>query len=136
MHSPKPADPDGSWSSATVCGRRDAVIQTIRNNVITLITPVVESRRPREDGRYVLLNKKTRQGQQQLPPDVLGQVRAARQHRDGMGQFLALTRNVEKANLEWKPQVLHDLHEAQTYLYSSTAPALQTSGGSITVNEW
>ena len=37
-------------------------------------------------------------------------------NRDGMGQFLALTRNVEQVNLDWKPTVLHDLHEAQTYL--------------------
>src|SRR4029453_13944068 len=58
-------------------------------------------------------------------------------NRDGMGQFLALTRHVGKANLDWKPQVLHDLHEAQTYLYSSTGTGpYNGAGGAITVNEW
>ncbi len=37
-----------------------------------------------------------------------------------MGQFLALTRNVTTTFLEWTPTILHDLHEAQTYLYAST----------------
>ena len=37
-------------------------------------------------------------------------------NRDGMGQFLDLTKNTTKAVLDWTPTVLHDLHEAQTYL--------------------
>ena len=41
-------------------------------------------------------------------------------NRDGMGQFLALTKNVTKVQLEWFPVIMHDLHEAQNYLYSST----------------
>src|SRR5678815_662314 len=41
-------------------------------------------------------------------------------NRDGMGQYLELTKATTKAFLEWTPTVLHDLHEAQTYLYSST----------------
>ncbi len=41
-------------------------------------------------------------------------------NRDGMGQFLALTQNITKTFLEWKPTILHDLHEASTYLYAST----------------
>ena len=42
-------------------------------------------------------------------------------NRDGMGQFLALTQQRHQGvQLEWKPTVMHDLHEAQTYLYAST----------------
>ena len=41
-------------------------------------------------------------------------------NRDGMGQFLDLTQNTTKAFLDWTPTILHDLHEAQTYLYAST----------------
>ena len=37
-----------------------------------------------------------------------------------MGQFLAMTQNVMKVANEWKPTVLHDLHEAQSLLYVST----------------
>ena len=38
-------------------------------------------------------------------------------NRDGMGQYLKITQNFTRAILEWHPTVLHDLHEAQSYLY-------------------
>ena len=41
-------------------------------------------------------------------------------NRDGMGQYLKITQNFTKGVLEWHPTVLHDLHEAQSYLYVST----------------
>ena len=41
-------------------------------------------------------------------------------NRDGMGQFLELTKAVTRSAAQWHPTVMHDLHEAQTYLYSST----------------
>jgi hypothetical protein len=57
--------------------------------------------------------------------------------RDGMGQFLALTRNVQKFTLQWNPTSRHDLHEAQTLLYSSTGTGPYNEGiDAITVNEW
>jgi len=37
-----------------------------------------------------------------------------------MGQMLKLTQNVNRTFLEWKPTILHDLHEASNYLYAST----------------
>jgi hypothetical protein len=138
MHSPETGGPEVLME----LGYRLAVeetpfIQNIRNNVITLITPVVEV-----DGREKMVdtyyfNKKTRQGQQQLPLMYWGKYVQHDNNRDGMGQFLALTRHVGKANLEWKPQVLHDLHEAQTYLYSSTGTGPYNEAvDAITVNEW
>ena len=138
MHSPETGGPE----MLLELGYRLAVeetpfIQNIRNNVITLITPVVEV-----DGREKMVdtyyfNKKTRQGQQQLPLMYWGKYVQHDNNRDGMGQFLALTRHVEKANLEWKPQVLHDLHEAQTYLYSSTGTGPYNEAiDPITINEW
>jgi hypothetical protein len=39
---------------------------------------------------------------------------AALNNRDGMGQFLDLTKNSTKTFLEWTPTVMHDVHEAQT----------------------
>jgi hypothetical protein len=58
-------------------------------------------------------------------------------NRDGMGQFLAMTRNMQKAANEWRPTILHDLHEAQTLLYSSTGTGPYNEGlDAITVNEW
>ena len=94
------------------------------------------------DGREKMVdtyyfNKKHRQGQQPLPLMYWGKYVQHDNNRDGMGQFLALTRHVGKANLEWKPQVLHDLHEAQTYLYSSTGTGPYNEAiDPITINEW
>ena len=93
-------------------------IQNIRNNIITLITPVIEV-----DGREKAVdtyywNKKNRQTMGPLPLMYWGKYVQHDNNRDGMGQYLALTKNTKKAVLEWTPTVLHDLHEAQTYLYA------------------
>ena len=58
-------------------------------------------------------------------------------NRDGMGQFLKLTQAVTKETLEWHPTVIHDLHEAQTYLYSSTGTGPYNNDiDPIVVSEW
>ncbi len=90
-------------------------IQQIRNNVITFITPVDRGRRPREARRHLLLQREaSREDEARLPLMYWGKYVAHDNNRDGMGQFLALTRNMMKTFLEWKPTVLHDLHEAST----------------------
>ena len=93
-------------------------VQQIRNNVITLITPVIEvdGREKQVDTYY--FNKKRGQGESRLGLMYWGKYVAHDNNRDGMGQYLALTKNVTKAFIEWKPTVMHDLHEAQTYLYA------------------
>ena len=58
-------------------------------------------------------------------------------NRDGMGQFLALTKNTTKTFLDWKPTILHDLHEAQIYLYASTGTGPYNEQiDPITIDEW
>ena len=58
-------------------------------------------------------------------------------NRDGMGQYLKLTQNITKTLLEWHPTILHDLHEAQSYLYVSTGTGpYNNSLDPIQVNEW
>ena len=58
-------------------------------------------------------------------------------NRDGMGQFLELTKATTKTFLEWTPTVLHDLHEAQTYLYASTGTGPYNDAlDPIVVDEW
>ena len=138
MHSPETGGPEVLMELAyRLAVQETPFIQNIRNNVITLITPVVEV-----DGREKMVdtyyfNKRTRQGQQTLPLMYWGKYVQHDNNRDGMGQFLALTRHVGKANLDWKPQVLHDLHEAQTYLYSSTGTGPYNEAiDPITINEW
>jgi hypothetical protein len=112
-------------------------IQQIRNNVITLITPVIEvdGREKQVDTYY--FNKKRPQGESRLPLMYWGKYVAHDNNRDGMGQLLALTRNVTKTFLEWKPTVMHDLHEQSTYLYASTGTGPYNEAiDPITVDEW
>jgi len=112
-------------------------IQAIRNNVITLITPVIEvdGREKHVDTYY--FNKKRPQAESRLPLMYWGKYVAHDNNRDGMGQFLALTRNTTKTFLEWKPTILHDLHEASTYLYASTGTGPYNEQiDPITIDEW
>jgi hypothetical protein len=112
-------------------------VQQIRNNVITLITPVIEvdGREKQVDTYY--FNKKRAQGDQRLGLMYWGKYVAHDNNRDGMGQFLALTRNVTKAFLDWKPTVMHDLHEQSTYLYASTGTGPYNEQiDPITIDEW
>ena len=93
-------------------------IDTIRKNVITFITPVVEV-----DGREKIVDnyyygKKT--GKVRPPNMYWGQYVAHDNNRDGMGQALKLTQHITRAVLDWHPTVFHDLHEARSYLYVST----------------
>ncbi len=112
-------------------------IQDIRNNVITLITPVIEP-----DGRDKAVdtyyyNKALPAGAERLPLMYWGKYVQHDNNRDGMGQFLQLTKHTTQAVLDWHPTILHDLHEAQTYLYASTGTGPYNEQlDPITVNEW
>jgi hypothetical protein len=109
-------------------------VQTIRNNVITMITPVIEV-----DGREKIVDGMCYRAKtgMQLPTPYWGKYVAHDNNRDGMGQFLKLTQNVEKLGLEWHPTILHDLHEAQTLLYVSTGTGPYNEQlDPITINEW
>jgi hypothetical protein len=108
--------------------------QEIRKNVITMITPVIEV-----DGREKIVDNCYQQAEKGFSPGIpyWGKYVAHDNNRDGMGQFLALTRNVEKLGLEWHPTILHDLHEAQTLLYASTGTGPYNEQlDPITIGEW
>jgi hypothetical protein len=112
-------------------------VQNIRNNVITFITPLIEvdGRDKQVDTYY--FNKKRPQTEARLPLMYWGKYVAHDNNRDGMGQFLQLTRNVTKVQNEWKPTIMHDLHEAQTYLYASTGTGPYNEAlDPITIDEW
>ena len=108
--------------------------QSVRSNVITMITPVIEV-----DGREKIVDNCYMQANLGYGPGApyWGKYVAHDNNRDGMGQFLALTRNVEKLGLEWHPTILHDLHEAQTLLYASTGTGPYNEQiDPITIGEW
>ena len=138
IHSPETGGPEMLMELAyRLVVEETPFIQEIRNNVITFITPVIEvDGREKEVDTYYF-NKKRPKGAARLPLMYWGKYVAHDNNRDGMGQFLALTRNVTKLFLEWKPTIMHDLHEAQSYLYASTGTGPYNEAiDPITVNEW
>ncbi len=96
-----------------------AYIKSIRENVVTLITPVVEV-----DGRNRMVDiynwHLAHPNDNELPLMYWGHYVAHDNNRDAIGLSLKLTRNVLNTFTSWKAQVLHDLHESVPYLYDNT----------------
>jgi hypothetical protein len=96
-----------------------AYIKSIRDNVVTLITPVVEV-----DGRNRMVDVYNWHlaHPNENPPALIywGHYVAHDNNRDAIGLSLKLTRNVLNTFTGWKAQVLHDLHESVPYLYDNT----------------
>ncbi|HWZ29976.1 MAG TPA: M14 family zinc carboxypeptidase [Bryobacteraceae bacterium] len=136
IHSPETGGPEMLIELAyRLIVEETPFIQSIRNNMIFLITPVVEvdGREKQVDTYYY--GKKT--GKQRPPLMYWGKYVAHDNNRDGMGQYLKLTQNITKEVLEWHPTVLHDLHEAQSYLYVSTGTGpYNNSIDPIQIDEW
>jgi len=136
MHSPERGGPEMLIELAyRLAVEETPFIQTIRTNVITIITPVIEV-----DGREKMVDnfyyaKKTGK----TAPGMMywGKYVQHDNNRDGMGQALKLTQNTMAAYLDWHPTVLHDLHEAQSYLYASTGTGpYNTSLDPLLIDEW
>jgi hypothetical protein len=96
-----------------------AYVKSIREGMVTLITPVVEV-----DGRNRMVdiyNWHLAHPNESAPPLVYwGHYVAHDNNRDAIGLSLKLTRNVLNTFTGWKAQVLHDLHESVPYLYDNT----------------
>jgi hypothetical protein len=96
-----------------------AYVRNIREHVITLITPVVEV-----DGRdrVVDLYNYRKANPDKTVPGALywGKYVAHDNNRDAMAVTLKLTENVLNTYVDWKAQVLHDLHESGSFLYDNT----------------
>ncbi|HZT78248.1 MAG TPA: M14 family zinc carboxypeptidase [Vicinamibacterales bacterium] len=94
-------------------------IKAIRNNLITMITPVIEV-----DGRDKMVDvykwHLAHPGENWQPLVYWGKYVAHDNNRDAMGATLKLTQHVIEVNNHWHPQVLHDLHESVPYLYDNT----------------
>lgn len=136
IHSPETGGPEMLIELAyRLIVEETPFIQAIRNNVIIFITPVIEvDGREKEVDTYYY-GKKT--GKQRPPLMYWGKYVAHDNNRDGMGQYLKLTQNITRTLLEWHPTILHDLHEAQSYLYVSTGTGpYNNSLDPIQVNEW
>ena len=138
MHSPETGGPEMLQELAyRLAVQETPFVQAIRSNLVVFITPVIEvdGREKQVDTYY--FNKKLPRGSTRLPLMYWGKYVAHDNNRDNIGQFLALSRHVNQFFLEWHPPIMHDLHEAQSYLYTSTGTGPYNEAiDAITVDEW
>ena len=120
IHSPETGAPTALMELAyRLAVDESPYIRSIRDNVITLITPVVEvdgRDRMVDVYRWHLAHPKA------TPPRLMywGHYVAHDNNRDAMGLTLSLSRQVLDTYLGWHAQVLHDLHESVPFLYDNT----------------
>jgi hypothetical protein len=120
IHSPETGSPTALMELAYRLTVDDhQYIKSIRDNLITLITPVIEV-----DGRNKMVDiykwHLAHPGQNYPGLVYWGKYVAHDNNRDAMGVTLKLTENVLNTYMQWHPQVLHDLHESVPYLYDNT----------------
>ena len=137
IHSPETGSPEMMMELAyRLAVEETPFVQEIRNNVITLLTPVVEV-----DGRDRIVDIwRYRQAHPETPvlPTVYwGHYVVHDNNRDQIGMALALSQNVSGVCARFHPQVMHDLHESIPFLYISTGtgpynPALDP----LVIDEW
>src|SRR5215510_14336359 len=120
IHSPETGSPTALMELAYRLAVDDhQYVKSIRDNLITLITPVIEV-----DGRNKMVDiykwHLAHPGQNWPGLVYWGKYVAHDNNRDAMGVTLKLTENVLSTYMQWHPQVLHDLHESVPYLYDNT----------------
>jgi len=136
LHSPETGSPEMLMELAyRLAVEESPMVQAIRERVVFIFTPVAEP-----DGRdRVVDTYKYRAANREVGPSLAywGHYVAHDNNRDGYGLGLALTRNILQSFLHWKPQVMHDLHESISYLYTSTGLGPYNEYiDPITINEW
>ncbi len=112
-------------------------IKTIRENMIVMITPIIEP-----DGRDKVVDlamAKRKDPESNLPsrPIYWGKYVAHDNNRDAVGLGLDLTNNLLDTYMDFHPQVMHDLHESIAYLYTSTGTGPYNAWvDPILIDEW
>ena len=120
IHSPETGAPTALMELAyRLAVDESPYVKFIRDNVITLITPVVEV--DGRDRQVDVYNWHLAHPGAKWPPLVYwGKYVAHDNNRDAMGLSLRLTRNILKTFVEEKATLLHDLHESVPFLYDNT----------------
>ncbi|MGB8662266.1 MAG: M14 family zinc carboxypeptidase, partial [Candidatus Acidiferrum sp.] len=137
IHSPETGSPEMLMELAYRLAVEDTpFIENIRKNAIFLITPVVEV-----DGHDRMVDswnyKKANPDKPQ--PDLVywGHYVQHDNNRDGIAMGLKLSQMMMQNFFYWHPQVLHDLHESEPYLYVSTGTGPYNAWlDPIVVSEW
>jgi hypothetical protein len=120
IHSPESGAPTALMELAyRLAVDESPYIRNIRDHLITLITPIVEV-----DGRdreVDVFRWHMAHPAETYPPLLYwGHYVGHDNNRDAMALTLKLSQNVLDTYLDWKAQVLHDLHESVPYLYDNT----------------
>jgi len=137
LHSPECGSPEMLMEMAyRIVVDESEFYQSIRNNMVLLMTPVLEV-----DGRDRYVDtyryKKDHEDKKTLPLVYWGNYVGHDNNRDNIGLALTLTNHLLKAYFEWHPLVMHDLHESVPYLYTSTGTGPYNAWlDPITIHEW
>jgi len=137
MHSTEAGPPEMLMELAyRLAVSEEPMIQEIRKNSVVMITPTLD---PDGRDRYVdtYMYRKQNPEKPAIPLVYWGNYVAHDSNRDNIGMALALSRYLMQTWLEFKPVVLHDLHESVPYLYISTGTGPYNAWlDPITIDEW
>ncbi|MBR9988471.1 MAG: hypothetical protein KFH98_01890 [Gemmatimonadetes bacterium] len=138
IHSPETASPEMLMELVyRLAVDESEHVRAIRDNVIVLITPVIEV-----DGRARVVDihmapRRDPDGNYPRSPLYWGKYVAHDNNRDGMSLSLKLSEHVMRTFLDYNPTVFHDLHESATYLYTSTGRGPYNAWiDPILISEW
>jgi hypothetical protein len=112
-------------------------VKTIRENAITLITPVLEV--DGRDKQVDIAMAKRKDPKANVPTRLVywGKYVSHDDNRDNLGLALKLSQYIMKVFLDYHPQVLHDLHESVSHLYISTGTGPYNAWlDPIVIDEW
>lgn len=120
IHSPESGAPTALMELAyRLAVDESDYVKNIRDHVITLITPVTEV--DGRDRQVDVFNWHMAHPDDTWPGLIYwGHYVAHDNNRDAMGLTLKLSENVLNTYVDWKAQVIHDLHESVAYLYDNT----------------
>jgi hypothetical protein len=137
IHSPESGSPEMLMELAyRLAVEETPMIQNIRKSAVFLITPIVEV-----DGhdRMVDWTNYRKVYPTRPQPDLVywGHYVQHDNNRDSIAMGLKLSQMMMTEFLDWHPQVLHDLHESEPYLYISTGTGPYNAWlDPIVVSEW
>lgn len=136
MHSTEAGPPEMVLEMAyRLAVSEDPFIKTIRDNSVVMITPVLD---PDGRDRYVdTYHYGKKNPGKSIPLIYWGEYVAHDNNRDAMGLALKLSQNVMKSWMDFKPHIMHDLHESIPFLYISTGTGPYNAWlDPITIDEW
>ena len=137
MHAPETGPPEMIMELAyRLAVSEEPFIQNIRKNEIVMLTPVLDV-----DGRDRVVDlyryRKDNPTKPPIPLAYWGHYVAHDDNRDALTMALNLSKSLMKTWLDFKPTVLHDLHESVPYLYISTGTGPYNAWlDPIVISEW